>query len=99
MLNTRLNNEFMKYFIIYWKSYIIKNREVYITGNQIDKYCKHYPNINNTTYILCYITINAQIERHDYVNKAIIENINITNNRITNIPHWIITNDRKITLV
>ena len=35
----------------------------------------------------CYITRNAQIERHYYVNKAIIENINITNNRITNIPH------------
>ena len=38
-------------------------------------------------HILCHITRNAQIERHYYVNKAIIENINITNNRILKISH------------
>ncbi len=49
--------------------------------------------------LLCYITRNAQIERHYYVNKVIIENINITNNKISNILHCIIINDRKIILV
>ena len=35
----------------------------------------------------CYITRNVQIERYYYVNKVIIANINITNNRISNILH------------
>ena len=49
--------------------------------------------------LLCYITRNAQIERHYYVNKVIIENINITNNRISNIQHCIVINDIKIILL
>ena len=36
-----------------------------------------------------------------YVNthKAIINNINITNDKISNIPHCLTTNDGKITLI
>ena len=61
----------------------IKDAKYYL----IVKYCKHCSILTIPHILLCYITRNAQIERHYYVNKVIIENINITNNRITNIPH------------
>ena len=62
------------------------------TEFDVDAYVSE--NVFNVNYI--YI---EEFKRYYYVNKVIIENINITNNRISNIPHLIVINDGIITLL